>query len=145
MSRPPGLLLVAYQTNVKFYHLANVIGCHEWWHGWQQMSSSLICCWLKHKPSFDVLRNVIFMIYVVSLLCSVVFPKDHIKSHTYSSFSSLLLILLSDNLVPNTFVPSPPPPRFSCNFPSLFFPIQKPYILGYYLNNSSHLMKIWSV
>lgn len=48
--------------------MSNVNRCHEWQHGWWQMSSSLICSWLKHKPSFDVLRNVIVMMYDASLL-----------------------------------------------------------------------------
>lgn len=141
MSRPPGFQLVAYQTNVKCYHLPNVIRCHEWWHGWWQMSSYLICCWLKHKPSFYVLRNVIFLIYDASLLYSGIFIKGHNKSQ--SSFSGLSLILLSGSFNPDTN--TPPLPWFSCHFPSLFFPVPKPSILGYYLNNSSHLMKIWSI
>lgn len=139
MDRTPGFQLVAYQTNVKCYHLANVIRCHEWWRGWRQMSSSLIWCWLKHKCSFDVFRNVIFMIYDASLPYSSIFLKGHNKSQ--SLFSRLSLILPSGSFSLDTHNP----PWFSCHFFGLFAPIPKPYMLGYSLNNSSNLMKIWSI
>lgn len=121
MDRTPGFQLVAYQTNVKYYHhLANVIRCHEWWRGWREMSSSLFWCCLKHKCSFDVFRNVIFMIYDANLPYASIFLKGHNKSQ--SLFSRLSLILLSGSFSLDTHNP----PDFLAIFLACSFQFQSP-------------------